>query len=66
MFRRGSEDAEMQMGIQRAEQHVGHVERAERPILEHGGELVAVAGSPARRVQAEEQGDHGPLVGSAG
>ena len=56
----------MEMGVERAEQDVGHVERAERPLLEHRGELVAVAGAPARGVEAEEQGDHGTLRPSAG
>ena len=47
------------MGIERAEQDVGDIERAERPVLEHGGELVAVASPPARRVQTEEEANHG-------
>ena len=36
VFGGGPEAAEMQVGIERAEQDVGDVERAERPLLEHG------------------------------
>ena len=59
MFGGGPEAAEVQVGIERAEQDVQHVERAQGSLLEDGRELVAVPGAPARRVEAEEQGDHG-------
>jgi hypothetical protein len=59
---RGPEAAEMQVGIQRTEEDIGHVERAERSLLKDRGELIAVAVSPARRVEAKEQGDHGTLA----
>jgi len=48
----------MQMGVERAEQDVSHVEWAKRPILEDQSELVAVTSAPARWVEAQEEGDH--------
>jgi hypothetical protein len=59
MFGGGTKAAEMQVGVQRTEQDVGHVERAERALLEDGGELVAVARAPASGITAEEEGSHG-------
>ena len=44
------EAAEVELGVQRAEEDVDHVEWAKRSLLEHRGELVAVASAPARRV----------------
>jgi hypothetical protein len=43
----------MEVGIERAEQHVGHVERAEWALLEDRDKFVAVAVPPARGVEAE-------------
>jgi len=52
----------MQVGIQRTEKDIGHVERAERSLLKDRGELIAVAVSPARRVEAKQQGDQGTIA----
>ncbi len=59
MFRVGAQPPQVEVGVERAEEDVGDVERAQRPLREERRELVAVPGPPAGGVEAEEEGDHG-------
>ena len=56
--RGGTEASKVDMGVERAEQDIRDVEGPERPFRENEFELVAIAGTPARRIEAEEEGDH--------
>ena len=65
MFGVGAQPPQVEVGIERAEEDVRHVERAERPLPQERLELVAVARPPAGGIEAEEEGDHGTRRPSA-
>ena len=48
----------LQMGVQRAEEYVEHIERRVEALIEEGEEFVAVAVAPGTRIEADEQAVH--------
>ena len=55
----GVTSAQPEPSVERAEQDVGHVERAEWTFFEDRVEFLAISGSPASRVAADQERPHG-------